>query len=97
MRDYGECDGGTHPIRAILNQDRLEDEITVAWNGEDEFHCDPIVQEALETYWSKSKRLEDRSGHFVRRSGDVRSYVVSKVVDMKKNRPPKLSIMMESK
>ena len=32
----------TPSLRGILDQRRLEDEILVAWNGEDVFHCDQV-------------------------------------------------------
>ena len=83
----------TPALRAILNQRRLEDEIMVAWNGEDIYHCDSIVKEAMETYWAESKHVKDRSGHFIRRSEDIKSYVVSASIDSEKRRPAKLSIM----
>ena len=37
----------TPASRGILNQQRLEDEVMVAWNGEETVHCDPLVREAL--------------------------------------------------
>ena len=40
----------TTSARSILNQKMLEDEIMVALNGEDTFHCDTVVQEALGIY-----------------------------------------------
>ena len=38
----------TTSVRSFLNQKRLEDDIIVAWNYEDTFHCDAVVQEALD-------------------------------------------------
>ena len=53
----------TTSARSILNQKMFEDEIMVAWNGEDTFHCDAVVQEAQGTYWGKCKMLANRDGH----------------------------------
>ena len=85
----------TPAFRAILDQQRLEDEVIVAWNGEDTFHCDPVVKEALETYWGSCKTLSNRDGHFVRRSEHIKSYMVSKTVDSSLKKPVKLSVMMD--
>ena len=52
---------------------------------------------SLETYLSKCKREGDREGHFIRRSSNVKSYLVSKAVDFKVNCPPKLPVMFKEK
>ena len=85
----------TPASRAILDQQRLEDEVMVAWNGEDTFHCDPVVKEALETYWGSCKTLSNRDGHFVRRSDHIKSYMVYKTVDSSLKKPAKLCVMMD--
>ena len=59
---YGECDRGPHNLCEV--QKRLEDEIMVSWNGDDTFHCDAVVQEALGIYWGKCKMLANRDRHF---------------------------------
>jgi hypothetical protein len=48
---------------------------------EDIYHCDSVVKEALGAYLSKCKREGDMEGHFIRRSSDIKSYLVSKTVD----------------
>ena len=48
---------------------------------EDIYHCDYVVKEALGAYLSKCKREGDMEGHFIRRSSDIKSYLVSKAVD----------------
>ena len=85
----------TPPSRSILNQERLENEVIVAWNGEDTFHCDPVVRESLASYWSSSKILGNRDGHFIRRSQNINSYIVSEAVDNYLKKPAKLGVMME--
>ena len=86
----------TPASRVILKQERLEDEVMVAWNGEDVYHCEPVVREALKSYWSKSKLLATREGgHFVRRGEDIRSYAVSEAIDFQAKKPPKLPYMIK--
>ena len=85
----------TPASRAILDQKRVEDEVMVAWSGEDTFHCDSVVKEALETYWGSCKTLSNRDGHIVRRSDHIKSYLVSKTVDSSLKKPAKLSVTMD--
>ena len=40
------------PLRGLLDQERIENEMMVAWNGEDLYHCDSIVKDALQSYLS---------------------------------------------
>ena len=83
------------PLRGLLDQERIENEMMIAWNGEDLYHCDSIVEEALESYISDCKRNGDKGGHFVRRSSNVKSYLVSKSVDTKLKCHPKLPAMSQ--
>jgi len=83
------------PLRGLLDQTRIENEMMVAWNGEDLYHCDSVVKEALESYLSDCKQDGDKEGHFVRRSSNVKSYIVSKSVDSKLVCPPKLPVMAQ--
>ena len=61
------------------------------------YHCDSIVQEALESYLSDCKREGDKEGRFIRRSSKVKTWLVSKAVDSKLNCPPKLLVMSQDK
>ena len=54
------------PLRGLLDQERIENKMMIAWNGEDLYHCDSIVKEALESYFSDCKCNGDKAGHFVR-------------------------------
>ena len=47
----------TPSSRGILNQERLEDEVIVAWNGEDLMHCDSLVSETIISFTSQYKML----------------------------------------
>ena len=85
----------TPSSRGILNQERLADEITVAWNGEDVVHCDALVKEAMLSYTGQYKLLGNREGHFVRRSENIKSYVISEAVDSLVKKPVKLPVMIE--
>ena len=78
-----------------ISQERLHQEAMIAINGPEVVHCDVIVKEALSAYWAKSKNEKNREGHWIRRSQDIRSYVVSKSVDMMVNKKPELPIMLE--
>ena len=69
--------------RGLLNQQRIEDEMMVSWNGEDIYHCDGIVEETMRAY----------KGNFIRRSGRVNDYFVSKAIDSMAKKPAKLEIM----
>ena len=69
--------------RGLLDQQRIEDEMCVSWNGEDIYHCDGVVGEAMRMY----------KGNFIRRSGRVNDYFVSKAIDTKSKNPAKLVIM----
>ena len=83
-------------VRGITNQTRLEDEIMVAWNGEDTYHCDALVKEAMDTYWGQCKTDANKGGHFIRRSENIQSYFVSEAVNSQVKKPVKLSIMTDS-
>ena len=39
--------------RVLLDQERLEDEIIVAWNGEDIYHCDEVVKAGVSIFHYK--------------------------------------------
>ena len=73
----------TPASRGLLNQKRIEDEILVSWNGEDIYHCDGVVREAMKAY----------KGNFIRRSGKVKDYLVSKAIDSEVKKPAKLKYM----
>ena len=58
-------------------------------NGVKVVHCDSLVKEALATYWG------DKPEHYVRKSRNIQSYMVSKAVDRLIDEKPKLAIMAE--
>ena len=68
-------------VRGIIDQEKLENELLVAWNGEDVYQCDSIVKEALKTYFASYKDPKSRGGHFIKRSEDIKSYSHSKAID----------------
>ena len=67
-------------LRGLTDQQRIEHGMMVAWNGENIYHCDSVVNEALDSYLSKCKREGDKDGHFIRRSSNIKSFVVSKLL-----------------
>ena len=55
----------------------------ISWNGEDIYHCDGVVEETMRAY----------KGNFIRRSGRVNDYFVSKAIDSQAMKPAKLANM----
>ena len=55
-------------------------------------HSESIVKESKIKYWGDKKKLKD--GHFVRKSMNIKSYIVSKTVDSLQNKQKKNSIML---
>ena len=49
----------------------------------------------MRDYFSGFKDPRDRSGHFVRRSQNVKSYIVSKSVDSIRKQEPKKQMMVK--
>ena len=66
----------------------------VAINGPAVPHCDGIVEEALELYWAKAKRVGERGGHWIRKSDNIIPYIVSAAVDTIVNKKPEVNFMM---
>ena len=78
-----------------MTEVRLHDEMMICLNGPVLSHCDTIVVKALDSLNSKYKSARDRiAGHFIRRSEDIESYTVSKVVDGIDSTEIKLPFMM---
>ena len=59
------------------------------------FHCDPVCNKAMKNYCKHSKALANQDGHFIRRSQNVKSFLISGAVDAMVKKQPKLSVMME--
>ena len=74
-----------------LQQNRLEDEMTVALNGPELVHSRGVVREAMAEYWQESRW---KYGHFVRSHRKIKSYGVSHTVDTMTNNPPKVPFMI---
>jgi hypothetical protein len=81
-------------VRGITNQSRIEDMMWVALNGPELAHCDAVVKEAMVSYWGEARRVGDRRGHFIRRSNNVKSYLVSEAIDKIIKKPPRLPFMV---
>ena len=74
---------------------RLHEEMMICLNGPTISHFDTIVGTALNSFKSSHKRAQDRiAEHFIRRSEDIESYTVSKVVDKIDSRAIKLPFML---
>ena len=63
-----------------LDGNSIQDEMVISVNGPLTQHCQRTVEDTMKTYWGKL-RNSLKNGHFTRRSENVKSYLVSKVVD----------------
>lgn len=80
--------------KRCLSQQRLENELMIAVNGPTVAHCDSVVDEAIDLYWSKAKRVGERGGHWIRKSDNIRSFITSKAVDSLVNEKPEVPFML---
>ena len=62
-----------------LGEKMVLTETAVNLNGPNPVNCDSVVNEAMRLYWSKTKL--GAGGHFIRKSNNVKSWLVSKSVD----------------
>ena len=53
-----------------------------------------VVREAMSSYWSAARMAGNRRGYFVRRSENIKSYIVSKAIDQLVSKPPRLPFMV---
>ena len=73
----------------------LHDQMMICLNGPTISHFDTIVGTALNSFKSSHKRAQDRiAEHFIRRSEDIESHTVSKVVHKIDSRAIKLPFML---
>ena len=75
--------------RRNIGEMLLHEEMVIAINGPSLVHCESISQEALHDYFKDSSNPKDRAGHFVKRSQNVKNYLVSKSVDILRKQEPK--------
>ena len=80
--------------RRNLGQERIEEELETAINGPSVAHSEKVVKEALNDYWKDSKNKNNRDGHYIRRSENIKSYEVSKAIDRIRADPPQLPFMV---
>ena len=64
-----------------LKEENIQNEMMIACNGPPVQHCMSVVEGAMTRHWMKALRVKDRGGHFIRRSENVKSFLVSKAVD----------------
>ena len=69
-------------------------ETAVKLNGPHPVNCDSVVEQAMKLHWSTSKLKNSADGHFIRSSGKIKSWLVSKSVDKVNSVNPKLPFMM---
>lgn len=75
-----------------LSEDMIETEMIIAINGPAVQHSESVVKESMVKYWGGKKTVKD--GHFVRKSMNIKSYLVSKAVDSLQNSQKKNSLML---
>ena len=79
-----------------IGQDRLHNESVISINGPDTTHCDIIVKDGLSLFNSQYRRAGMESGHFIRKSENIKSFVVSQAIDHIVNQSSKkLQVMTE--
>ena len=64
-----------------LKEENIQNEMMIACNGPPVQHSMSVVEGAMTRHWMKALRVKDRGGHFIRRSENVKSFLVSKAVD----------------
>ena len=78
-----------------ITEDRLHYEMMICLNGPGIAHSSKVVNNALSRMRSEYKRVNDRmAGHFIGRSDNIATYLVSKVVDGIRNSDTKLPFML---
>ena len=78
-----------------ITEDRLHYEMLICLNGPGMAHSSKVVNNVLSRLRSEYKRVNDRmAGHFIRRSDNIATYLVSKVVDGIRNSDAKLPFML---
>ena len=77
-----------------ISNDRAEREVCLAMNGPLLQNTDPLIKKAIKDMFKDAKNVNNRAGHFVRRTENVVDYSVSKSVDQfvnQSNQKPFLS------
>lgn len=77
-----------------LGEKMVLTETAVNLNGPNPVNCDSVVEKAMKLYWSRSNMKSCTAGHFIRKSNNVKSWLVSKSVDNVNAVKPKLPFMM---
>ena len=77
-----------------LKSESIHSEMMVAINGPLLQHSQGVVSETMKAYWGQLKRESLRKGHFTRRGGDVKSWLVSNAVDALNKVPVKNVFLM---
>ena len=62
-----------------FGQGRLEAETAVAINGPELVHADQLISQAMKIHFEKAKSVKERAGYFVRRTANVKQWIISEV------------------
>jgi len=77
-----------------LKSESIHSEMMVAINGPLLQHSQGVVSETMKAYWGQLKKESLRKGHFTRRGGNVKSWLVSNAVDALNKVPVKNVFLM---
>ena len=64
-----------------LSESSIQKEMMISCNGPPPQHSVGVVESTTKRYWMKAKSAKDREGHFIRRSENIKPYLVSKSID----------------
>jgi len=83
--DDKEFSKNIEAIMAILTRAMVtigvESETTISINGPNPVNCDGVVDEAMKLYWRECKLKNSSDRHFVRKTNNIKNWIVSKPVD----------------
>ena len=64
-----------------LGEKMIITETSISINGPNPVNCDGVVDEAMKLYWRECKLKNSSDGHFVRKTNNIKNWIVSKPVD----------------
>ena len=73
--------------RRPLSEDSMVEEVVIAINGPEVVHCEEVVKESIRTM------MREDNIHFVRRSDNVKPWIISKSVDNLRRFVPKNNLL----
>ena len=77
-----------------LKAENIQSEMMIAVNGPLVQHSQEVVKESMKKYWGNMKIESLKSGHFTKRSNNVKSFCISKTLDSLNAVPVKTQFMV---